>query len=102
MPAGTGISPYSVFTLSDPGMSKAMQALRLIARPSNHQLLIELPPGLDDCLLEVIVLPAAETDPVYAVSRRRRRPAPMLAGTVTLQDDLLAPAIPDSDWEVLR
>lgn len=79
-----------------------MQALRLIARPSNHQLLIELPPGMDDCLLEVIVLPAAETDPVSAVSRRRRRPAPRLAGTVTLQDDLLAPAIPDTDWEVLR
>lgn len=79
-----------------------MEALRLIAKPNNHQLLIDLPPGMDDCLLEVIVLPAAGTDAAPAASVRRRRPSPMLAGTVSLKDNLLAPATPETDWDALQ
>jgi hypothetical protein len=78
-----------------------MEALRLIAKPNNHQLVIDLPPSMDDCLLEVIVLPA-RADQLPAMSGRRRRPSPMLAGTVGLKDDLLAAAIPETDWDALQ
>ena len=34
--------------------------------------------------------------------RRRRKPAPQLAGSVTVHDDLLAPAVPEQDWDTLK
>jgi hypothetical protein len=78
-----------------------MEALRLIAKANNHQLVIDLPPSMDDCVLEVIVLPA-RSEQIPAMSERRRRPSPMLAGTVGLKDDLLAAAIPETDWDALQ
>jgi hypothetical protein len=78
-----------------------MEALRLIAKPNNHQLVIDLPASMDDCLFEVIVLPA-QADQVPAMPGRRRRPSPMLAGTVGLKDDLLVPAVPETAWDALQ
>ena len=34
--------------------------------------------------------------------RPRRKPAPHLAGSVTMHDDLLAPAVPEQDWDTLK
>jgi hypothetical protein len=77
-----------------------MQALRLIATPINHQLVIDLPPGLDDRQLEVIVLPAGEQRD-SAGTGPRRKPNPRLKGTVSVGDDLIEPAATERDWDVL-
>ena len=34
--------------------------------------------------------------------RPRRKPAPQLAGSVTMHDDLLTPAVPEQDWDTLK
>jgi hypothetical protein len=78
-----------------------MQALRLIAEPVNHQLVIDLPPNMVGKRLEVIVLPANEQDTALGVVTRRT-PSHRLAGTVILHDDLIAPACPEKDWDALR
>lgn len=77
-----------------------MEALRLITEPQSNRLVIDLPPSFEHCRLEVIVMPAA---PIQTIdSTRRRVPSPMLAGTVKLKDDLIAPATPESDWDALQ
>jgi len=78
-----------------------MEALRFITEPINHQLIIDLPPGLDSRRLEVIVFPT--NDQLAAPETvARLKPSPRLAGTVTLHDDLITPACPEEDWEALR
>lgn len=78
-----------------------MEVLRFVAEPVNHQLVIDLPPSLDHQRLEVIVKPAADNvSPV--VSRGRRKPSPLLAGSVILADDLIAPAVIEEDWDALK
>ena len=80
-----------------------MEALRLIAEPINHQLVIDLPPSLEHCRLEVIVMPAANADQnAAAVPARRRKPSPMLAGSVRLKDNLIDPAVPETDWDAVK
>ncbi len=79
-----------------------MEALRLIAEPKNHQLIIDLPPGLDQRRLEVIVMPATGMENAATASKGRRKPSALLAGTVSLHDDLITPAIPESDWNALK
>ncbi|MGH8353741.1 MAG: hypothetical protein ACRERY_09450, partial [Pseudomonas sp.] len=75
-----------------------MEALRVITKPVNGQLVITLPVTLSsDQPYEVIVLPAAAFEPITTPGRRQ--PSPRLAGSARLQDDLVAPAGPDSDWE---
>ncbi|MEB3826374.1 hypothetical protein [Phormidium sp. CCY1219] len=75
-----------------------MEALRIITKPVNGQLVIDLPPSLtSDRQYEAIVLPVMSEDAV--ATPRRRQPSQKLAGTVRLLDDPIAPATPDSDWE---
>jgi len=78
-----------------------MQALRLIAEPVNHQLVIDLPPSMYGKRLEVIVLPANKQDTALG-DVTRRTPSHRLAGTVILHDDLIAPACPEEDWNAQR
>jgi hypothetical protein len=78
-----------------------MEALRLIAEPVNQQLVINLPPSMASRRLEVIVLPANEQNAMPEVVMRST-PSPKLAGTVILHDDLITPACPEEDWDVLR
>ena len=66
---------------------------------------IRPPRGIPDGVnLRVLVLledpPSAQT--TGDISQQPRRPAPQLAGTVTITDDLIIPAVPESDWNVLR
>ncbi|QLQ25663.1 MAG: hypothetical protein HZT41_13010 [Dechloromonas sp.] len=79
-----------------------MEALRLIAEPKNHQLIIDLPPSLDQRRLEVIIMPASGFESAATASAGRRKPSVLLAGTVSLRDDLVAPVIPESDWDALK
>jgi len=77
-----------------------MEALRLITESQGSRLVIDLPPSLEHRRLEVIIMPA---EPVHPVELKGRRvPSPMLAGTVRLKDDLIAPATPEGDWDALR
>ena len=78
-----------------------MEALRLIAEPVNHQLVIDLPPSLEGRRLEVIVFPVA-TEEALSVLIMPHKPNPRLAGTVILHDDFIAPACPEEDWDVMR
>lgn len=79
-----------------------MEALRLILEPQNHQLVIDIPPGFDQRPLEVIVIPVTENTLETTPTNRRRWPSPILAGTVTLIDELIVPAVPESDWDALN
>jgi hypothetical protein len=76
-----------------------MEALRIFAKPVNGQLVIDLPPSLkSDRTYEVIVLCAISEESI--ATPRRRQPSEKLAGTVRLLDDLIAPATPESDWDL--
>lgn len=76
-----------------------MEALRIFAKPVNGQLVIDLPASLtSDQHYEVIILPAISEEPVAIP--RRRQPSEKLAGTLYLLDDLIAPATPESDWDL--
>ena len=78
-----------------------MEALRLIAETTNHQITIDLPPGMDAKRVEIIVLPAdseLRSTPVGG----RRKASTLLRGTAVLLDDLIAPPIPEEDWNALK
>jgi hypothetical protein len=77
-----------------------MEAMRIMARPINHQLVIEIPASMVNQALEVIVLPAAPSANPEGTGRRHK-PSPLLARTVVMTDDLTSPAVPDADWNAL-
>ena len=80
-----------------------MRVLRFVTESVNHQVVIQVPPEFDYQRLEVILLPAGEeAAPVLGVPRQRRKPSPLLAGSVVLHDDLIAPAVPEEDWDALK
>jgi len=68
-----------------------MEALRFTAEPINHRLVIDLPPGLENQRLEVIVLAANEQEST-PTSTTHRKPDARLRGTVSMHDDLIEPA----------
>lgn len=80
-----------------------MQAIEFETK-ALHQT-IRLPKAIPDGVnLRVLVLledpsPAQTTG---NISQQPRRPSPQLAGSVTMTDDLIQPAVPESDWNVLR
>ena len=78
-----------------------MEALRLIAETTNHQVTIDLPPGMGAKRLEIIVLPADNELPSTPTGQRRK-PSPLLRGTVVLRDDLITAPIPEEDWDALK
>jgi hypothetical protein len=65
---------------------------------------IQLPPGVPDGVnLRVLVLLEGTPAPATASTRREpNRPAPQLAGSVSMTDDLIEPAVPESDWNALQ
>ena len=77
-----------------------MEALRFIAEPVNHRLVIDLPPGLESQRLEVIVLPASEQESAPTTTTHHR-PDVRLRGTVSMRDDLMEPAFTEKDWDAL-
>jgi len=79
-----------------------MIALRFVTESVNHQVVIHLPPELDYQRLEVIVLPVGENTPAQSAVPVRRKPSPMLAGSVVMADDLISPAAPEEDWDALK
>ncbi|MGZ8160318.1 MAG: hypothetical protein ACXWT1_02440 [Methylobacter sp.] len=79
--------------------NKNMRAIEFQA--TAHQHLLRLPDTIPDGVpLRVLLL--LDEDVLSANPQVRRKPSPKLAGTVTMQDDLIAPAIPDDDWDALQ
>jgi hypothetical protein len=79
-----------------------MEAIRQIVQVKNGMLSLELPPSFVAQQVEVIVLPA-ETLPAQPDQLRSaiRQPSPKLKGSRIL-GDIMAPVIPESDWDVLK
>ena len=82
-----------------------MQAIEFEAVAQHHTL--RLPDQVPDGVrLRVLVLmdegihEAISEEPTAA--RPRCKPSPMLAGSVVMHDDLLAPAVPEDDWNALQ
>ena len=75
-----------------------MEALRFTAKPVDRRIMIELPADMDADIVEVIVWPSEKTFPKTG---KCRRPPTKLAGTV-IHDDLIAPAVPESEWDALQ
>jgi hypothetical protein len=85
-----------------------MQAIRVIKEPRNHQVVVDLPPGLSTAArVEVIVFAAdVATEQVnapqaLATGTVKRRPSPRLAAT-RITGNLMSSAVPDEDWNALR
>jgi len=75
-----------------------MELLRFTAKPLNRQIIIKLPPELDEEVVEVLVRARKET---AAKMGRWRRPPEQLRDTV-IHDDLIAPALPEEEWAALQ
>ena len=75
-----------------------MEALRFTAKPVDRRIMIELPADLDADTVEVIVRAAKKPIPKTG---NWRRPPTQLQGTV-IHDDLIAPAVPESEWDALQ
>ena len=79
-------------------MESIMEGLRIIVEPTNQQVTIDLPPEMNSKRVEIIVLPAGNDSP-STQQETRRKPSPMLAGTVIFSDDLIAPPVAEEDWD---
>jgi len=77
-----------------------MEALRFTAKPVDRRIVIELPSDMDADTVEVIVR-AAKTPSPSSGTRGWRQPPRQLEGTV-INDDLIAPAVPEGEWDTLQ
>jgi len=75
-----------------------MEAIRFRAKPVDRRIMIELPSGMDADTVEVIVLAPRKAS---LKSGKYRKPPVELKGTV-IHDDLIAPAVPEDDWDALQ
>lgn len=77
---------------------KNMKAIEFQATVQQH--LLRVPDSIPDGVsLRVLLL--VEDEVVGTEKIKRRKPSPKLAGTVTMQDDLIQPAVPPDDWNSL-
>ena len=76
-----------------------MQAIHRIERVTNQQVVLNLPASLEGKQVEVIVKELMSESGTTSKPSRRRSPPPALAGKMVFQDDLIAPAVPETDWE---
>jgi len=80
-----------------------MEALRQIAKVEDNILTLRLPESFRAMRVEVIILPADETIASTETEATvvRRRPSPKLKGT-RITGDIMAPAVPEEDWDALK
>jgi hypothetical protein len=76
-----------------------MEAIRETVNVVGHSVTVQLPADFSARRVEVIVLPASESDEPRGPTRLR--PSPELAGTV-IHDDLIEPAVSPDDWDSLN
>jgi hypothetical protein len=75
-----------------------MHAIEFEAIADQH--LLRLPAQVPDGVKLRVILLMDEAP--LSVDRPRRKPSPELAGSVIMHDDLLEPAVPEQDWDILR
>ena len=75
-----------------------MEAIRFRAKPVDRRIMIELPSDMDADTVEVIVLSSRKAP--FKRDKYRKSPAE-LKGTV-IHDDLIAPAVPEDEWDALQ
>jgi len=78
-----------------------MEAIRELLDVNDRTVTLTLPESFTSRRVEVIVLPVQEDIPQPEKAGARRSPSPLLAGTV-IAGDLIAPVVPDSDWDALK
>lgn len=80
-----------------------MEAVRQITQLESNVLTLRLPASFRDKRVEVIVMPVDEADMVseHGAAEVRRRPSPKLKGTRII-GDIMSPAVPEEDWDVLK
>ena len=81
-----------------------MRAIEFEAVAKQH--MVRLPEQVPDGVKLRVLLLMEDTEPQGSASEAaiqpRRKPSPRLAGSVTMRDDLLAPAVPEQDWDALQ
>jgi hypothetical protein len=81
-----------------------MRAIEFEAVAKQH--MVRLPEQVPDGVQLRVLLLMEDTEPRRSASEAaiqpRRKPSPRLAGSVTMRDDLLAPAVPEQDWDALQ
>jgi hypothetical protein len=81
-----------------------MRAIEFEAVAKQH--MVRLPEQVPDGVKLRVLLLMEDTEPQGSASaaaiQPRRKPSPRLAGSVTMRDDLLAPAVPEQDWDALQ
>lgn len=75
-----------------------MEAIRRIEQVKGNQVTLTLPDHFRGKRVEVIVLPVEEA-PTDQGIRRRASPA---VGDTRILGDIVAPAVPEEDWDALR
>lgn len=80
-----------------------MEAIRQITQLENNILTLRLPVSFNAKRVEVIVMPFEETvmSDGGGAAEVRRRPSPKLKGTRII-GDIMSPAVPEEDWDVLK
>lgn len=80
-----------------------MEAIRQITQLENNILTLRLPVSFNAKRVEVIVMPFEETvmSDGGEAAEVRRRPSPKLKGTRII-GDIMSPAVPEEDWNVLK
>lgn len=93
------------FTGSDETRARnAMQAIEFetTAQHQTIQLPKEVPEGVNLRVLILLEDPSSSALATGGSGQESNRPSPRLAGSVTMADDLMQPAVPESDWNALR
>ena len=75
-----------------------MELLRFTAKPLDRRIIIKLPPEMNADVVEVLVRAAKQPS---TKTGRWRRPPEQLRGTV-IHDDLIAPTLPEGEWNALQ
>jgi hypothetical protein len=76
-----------------------MQPIHRIERVTGQQLILHLPASLEGKQVEVIIRELMSEGMTALQPGVYRRPPSALAGKMVLHDDLIAPAVPEADWE---
>ena len=81
-----------------------MHAIEFEAVAQHHRLRLpdQVPDGVRRRVLVLMEEGSHDLLPEEPPAERSRRwPSPLLAGSVVMHDDLLAPAVPEDDWNAL-
>lgn len=81
-----------------------MRAIKFEAVAKQHMLRLpeQVPDGVK--LRAFLLLDYTESQQAASEAgiQPRRKPSPTLAGSVTMREDLLTPAVPERDWDALK